>query len=152
MTDEMRHKLLQVMMLDVICDFVTITADGRSLYYTNNTEPVMAFSNTYMPAGFDYAPGDPYASESTTSLKISDISRELTELVQSAPQSINVDVFTLSLSDPDSYIDGPEHFTVRSVQITSADNTVTLSLGRESVLNYNASSKTYNNRLFPGLF
>lgn len=152
MTEELKQKLLSLMIEEVICDFLIIKSDSMTLYLTNNSEPVTAFGHNYTPIEFDFAQGDIFASDSTTSLKITDVDRSLTQLVQTAESSIEVDVFTLSLSDLDSYIDGPEHFYAKSVQIASASSEVTLSLGKNSVLNYNCSSQSYNNRLFPGLF
>ena len=152
MTDKQKKMLMEQIVDDVICDFVDISSGDLVLHYTNNTEDVIFQGTAYLSAPFSYSAGDIWATEGSGSFVITDIDRDLTALVQSAEDEISVRVFSACLAEPDMILDGPEIFTVTSVQVTSADNKVSLSLGKNSILGYNASSHTYNNRLFPGLY
>lgn len=152
MTDSTRKKLLQEIIEDVIADFVIIRSGGTELRFTNNTEDVKIGDKTYTATAFDFSSGDVYASDSTNTLKFTDLDRIIIQLVQTAEEGIEVEVFSASLSDLESCIDGPQTFEVSSAQVSSGKDEVALSLGKKSILSYNVSCHTYNNRLFPGLY
>ena len=152
MVDQMKKMLLEECISDVVCDFVTITSGDDILRLTSNTEDLQVWGRLYTADSFDFAPGDIHSSESACTLKVTDIQRRLVRLVQEAEEKITVEVFSMCLADLENELDGPYVFIVKSAQVSSATQEVTLSLGRESALGYNVSVRSYNNRLFPGLF
>ena len=152
MVDQMKRRLLEECISDAVCDFVTITSGDDVLRLTSNTEDLQVWGKQYLSDSFDFAPGDIYSSDTSCTLKVTDVSRRLIRLVQEAKESITVEVFSMCLSDLQNEVDGPYTFVVDGAQVSSATQEVSLSLGRDSMLGYNASVRSYNNRLFPGLF
>ncbi len=152
MKDSIKKMLLQECIPDAICDFLVFSSGDKVVRLINNTEDFYFMGNTYKADSFDLASGDPAAADASISVTITDTDRVLTELIQSAVGTIEAKVFTLRLKDTSSYIEGPDYYKVENVSLTSADSKVTVSMGRRSVLSYNASSASYNNRNFPGLF
>lgn len=151
MNENHKRKIIQEFLEDVVVDFIQIKSESTTLCYVNNTESVEIDGLVYAANSFEIATGDPAATESETSITLTDIDRTLTELLQSA-KTLEVTIFTMMLSDVSSCIDGPYYYDVSSVSVSSETQQVSLSLGRKSTLSYNASVTTYNNRTFPGLY
>lgn len=152
MTYEMVKTVLSSLIDDIIVDLVVLRSGDREIRYVNDTVAATVAGRRYEPASFSLSPGEVGASDGTADLTIADIDRTLTEFVQNASGRIEAEVSTCVLSDPDEPLDGPTSYVVRNVQIISATDEVTLSLGRSSQLSYNASGHSYSNRLFPGLY
>lgn len=149
--EALKRTILSEVISDVICDFIELKAGDKVLRYVSNTENVLIGTDVYVANSFDIASGDPAAPDSQISITLTDIDRELIEVVQSAA-NIEVSVFSAPISDTARFLEGPYLYTVGSADVKSASQEVTLTLARKSVLSFNASATTYNTRTFPGLF
>lgn len=137
---------------EVFANFLVIQTSSRTLRFIDNAESFTFEDNIYKAKPFDFTPEDPSSSDSTASISIEDVEREITELIQETNETPKITVFCLRLSDVDNYIDGPTEYKVQNVSVQSKDNKVNLSLSKQSQLSYTASSHSYSNLLFPGLF
>lgn len=149
--EDLKRTILSEVVSDVICDFIELKAGDKVLRYVSNTENVLIGTDVYIVNSFDIVSGDPQSPDAQVSLTLTDIDREIIQMVQTA-SSIEVKVFSAPVNNPSHYLEGPYLYSVSSTSVSSATQEVSITLSKRSVLSFNASSITYNTRNFPGLF
>lgn len=125
------------------------------LYFVQNNVNVVSSalgtSETYVAANFSIKiPNESESEVQDSSITISGINRQITEIVRSIENPPTIRMFIVREDTPNTIERGPFSFKLRNTNITL--NSISGSLLYEYTLRNNISTMSINSQIFPGLF
>lgn len=130
---------------------ITSTELAQPLRVVNNTEPVTSNGNVYQSIGFTFVlPAETENTVESANLTLDNVDRAFTIAIRSVRRPLNVRAVVIESSDPDTIEIGPFDFQLRNVRY--GPDTLSGQLLFNNYVERNASTVTFSNQYFPGLY